>query len=183
MNTMNTMNTAPARKGAFAGVCPTGPAGPTGPATAPPASVCEPRQLGNRAPEKTPRQPAERGRHRSRCRRVFLGEGDSCRVESKPTFGRGRSGDEHPEVSDPPQAGRYRRCNQGTRFLPKRRWSPQTRQKNRRPFRPQAGALRGKVRGRGGKENRDVLLSPAPHGSGTLAERTLQPLKDLQAYL
>ena len=39
-------------------------------------------------PEKIPRQPAKRGRLRSRCRRVFFGDGDSCRVESRPTFGR-----------------------------------------------------------------------------------------------
>ena len=51
-------------------------------------SVCEPRQLESRAPEKIPRQPAKRGRLRSRCRRVFFGDGDSCRVESRPTFGR-----------------------------------------------------------------------------------------------
>ena len=55
--------------------------------TLPQTCVCGPRQLENRAPERIPRQPAKRGRRRSRCRRVFFGDGDSCRVESRPTFG------------------------------------------------------------------------------------------------
>ena len=54
----------------------------------PQTSVCGPRHLESRAPEKIPHQSAKRGRHRSRCRRVFFEGGDRCRVESRATFAR-----------------------------------------------------------------------------------------------
>ena len=78
----------------------------------------------------------------------------------------GRSGDEHPTTSDPPEAGRCRRCNQRTMLLTKRKSEPFTCQKGRRSFPPQAGAPREKEKGGGGKEKRESgCLSPAPHTS------------------
>ena len=85
----------------------------------------------------------------------------------------GRSGDEHPEVSDPLKAGRCRRCNQREMLLTKRMSEPFPLQKGLRPLHPQAGAPCGKEKGRGGKEKRGSgCLSPAPHCPRMFAERS-----------
>ena len=74
--------------------------------------------------------------------------------------GRGRSGDEHTPTPDPPQAGRWRRCNQRTKLLTKRRSEPFTRQKGRRSLHPQIGAPRKKSRGAGGEKNAERFAFP-----------------------
>ena len=62
-------------------------------------------------------------------------------------------------ASDQPKAGRGGRCNQRKRLLTKRRWSPQTRQKGRRPLHPIIGAPRKKIGARG-KKNAQRFASP-----------------------
>ena len=64
--------------------------------------------------------------------------------------GRGRSGDEHTPTPDPPEAGRWRRCNLREMLLTKRRSEPFTRQKGSRSLHGPVGALRkkGGLRGR-----------------------------------